>query len=321
MTETRLPIHTSMIRFKRCKLLRSCLSISVLILLSGVCSIVLADEITNRKLVEAIDSADISAVTGMLSEHASVDFVDDQGLTPLIHAVNLGRYDLVSILLQAGAKVDATSENGVTPLMVASNRGDSRLVGLLISSGANVNAEILWPHGFRYTPLFAAVWGNANAEVVRQLVLAGGTKNKQTLLSALELAREKGRKDVERELTGAAGKVEAFLLYLQWRSIVGVVAGAVVALAGLAIWPISLLLGMPKLAALRLAFLSQVVCQSTFVAAMVASRLHSGWSMTLATFSSLLFTYYPGLIGLIGCLFSTSIMVLRSGDGMKKGKR
>jgi ankyrin repeat protein len=95
---------------------------------------------TAPPLVDAAKSDDVTAVRGLLQQHADVNAADVDGTTALHWAVRLDSSELAGLLLRAGANPNAANRYGVTPLSLAAANGSDRMITRLVDGGADAAA-------------------------------------------------------------------------------------------------------------------------------------------------------------------------------------
>lgn len=93
-----------------------------------------------RKLQEAIDSKDITAVQDLLQKDFDVDF-RYRGQTALQLAVRIGALDICKLLVERGANVDEADGELNSLLYTACWNGYEDIAKLLIDSSANLDSE------------------------------------------------------------------------------------------------------------------------------------------------------------------------------------
>ena len=71
-----------------------------------------------ESIFEACLSGDLDAVKGFLSQGATVQDTDEDGMTPLHYAAAGDSRDVMEYLIKQGADIHATSNDGLTPLQV-----------------------------------------------------------------------------------------------------------------------------------------------------------------------------------------------------------
>lgn len=196
----------------------------------------------NAKASKGEDALLMAAVCGhtdtmraLNAEGASVNTRDKKRMTPLFYKSVVSNSEMMHALLHAGADPNARDVRRRTPLFAAAAWGTPNTVRMLMERNAEVNAhdEIL------QTPLFEAAWtGNASvvpvlvrefsadpdrknvhcetpflftatnnqAETMRELYSAIQlTVTPDELLSALQVAAEKGHTDIIRVLLDECG--------------------------------------------------------------------------------------------------------------------
>ncbi len=158
----------------------------------------------NQALREAAARGSLEGVRSALDQGANVDDPDEHGNTALLLAAFDGHTPIVRLLLDRGAEVRRRNGQGRTALMCAASGGFDETVALLLERGAEVNAQGR-VEGFTAL-MFAANEGHI--EVVRRLLNHGANPR---LLDvdrdmAVDFARRKGYRQIERLLREAAGK-------------------------------------------------------------------------------------------------------------------
>jgi ankyrin repeat protein len=73
-----------------------------------------------------------------VSQKASVDAEDNDGLTALMNAAEIGDEDMLQYLLDKGAEPNKLSHSGFTPLILAAAGGHTGCVKALVHMGAEV---------------------------------------------------------------------------------------------------------------------------------------------------------------------------------------
>ena len=123
------------------------------------------------------------------------------GDSALGSAASLGEVEMVRLLLDRGANPNIGDKDNLTPLQLAAHHGNLAIVRMLLKAGANVNSP---DSRYGYTAL-ASASQNGHVEVVRELLGAGAdpTLRVKNGMTASELARLKGRDDVDRLLQTA----------------------------------------------------------------------------------------------------------------------
>jgi len=119
-------------------------------------------------LFQVIQSADTSAVKGLLRHGVNPNAVDADGTPGLMAATLYAGADCIKLLLDAGANPNAANTAGATPLMWAVP--DLAKVKLLVSHGADVNARST---NLQRTPLLIAACHPGSVEVLRLLLDKG----------------------------------------------------------------------------------------------------------------------------------------------------
>jgi ankyrin repeat protein len=158
----------------------------------------------NEALREAAARGSLQGVRSALDQGADVDDADANGTTALLLAAFDGHTPIVRLLLDRGADVRARNVQGRTALMCAASGGFDATVRLLLERGSEVNVQGR-AEGFTAL-MFAANEGHI--EVVRTLLQHGANPR---LLDvdrdmAVDFARRKGYREIERLLREAAGK-------------------------------------------------------------------------------------------------------------------
>ena len=127
---------------------------------------------TDRPLIDAVRSGDVSAVRALLDQGADVEAAAGDGGTALQWAVHEGRAELVELLLGAGADVTATNRYGVGPAALAAENGSASILGRLLDAGADPHATM--PGG---ETLLMTAARTGDADTVRVLLARGVDPN------------------------------------------------------------------------------------------------------------------------------------------------
>ena len=126
----------------------------------------------DRRLVEAAQHQNTTAVQALLDERVDVDTPQADGATPLAWAVHWNDLDMANLLIRASANVNAANELGMTPLMLACTNGSAPMVAALLQAGAD---PALQRQSGDTALMTAARTGNVG--VVRLLVAQGADVN------------------------------------------------------------------------------------------------------------------------------------------------
>ncbi|XP_042858930.1 serine/threonine-protein phosphatase 6 regulatory ankyrin repeat subunit A-like isoform X1 [Penaeus japonicus] len=136
----------------------------------------MAEAEATRRLLEAVEAGDESAVLAAIQEGADCQFLcpqsdpDCHGGTLLLKAVVRGHTHLVPVLTKAGVGVNGRGKVGYTPLHAAAACGGSSVIPVLAAAGADVNCVATG--GFAFTPMHMAAYRGDEASVA-SLVAAG----------------------------------------------------------------------------------------------------------------------------------------------------
>jgi ankyrin repeat protein len=158
-------------------------------------------------LIDAVKSADGSAVGQLLAKHADVNATDSEGATALHWAVYRNDLKTVDQLMQAGANPSTRNKFGMFPLSMAAESGNAAIVQRLIKGGADPNTMLRGGE----TPLMTAA-RTGNLEAVKALVRHGADVNAKESTrdqTALMWAAAQGRAPIVRFLVDAGADVHA----------------------------------------------------------------------------------------------------------------
>uniref|UniRef100_A0A0G4GH36 Uncharacterized protein n=1 Tax=Chromera velia CCMP2878 TaxID=1169474 RepID=A0A0G4GH36_9ALVE len=122
-------------------------------------------------LHKASERGDRKMVEFLLSQHATVDAVDNEGLTPLLYAAGVS-LEVVKLLLENGATIPTTGSEWRSSLIRAVETGKVELVKFLLEKGADVNVQT--KADVDRTVLHEAA-GLGNVEIVELLLSHGAT--------------------------------------------------------------------------------------------------------------------------------------------------
>lgn len=103
--------------------------------------IVLAQNMNDSLLYQAVVNNDTTTIKELLSKGANVNFVKQQGwakVNPLITAINKQNIESVKILLQNGADVNWEDGFNTTALMYAASNGNISIIKYLLEGGADI---------------------------------------------------------------------------------------------------------------------------------------------------------------------------------------
>lgn len=143
------------------------------LLVLGVMVLMRLQAATNvTPVVDAAKADNLTAVRGLLKEHADVNAASNDGSSALLWAAYHSDVEMTKALLAAGASVDAANHYGVTPLLQASRNGDVPVMKALLDAGADPTR---W-HPEGETPLMAAA-RTGNVEAVKLLLSHGSFVN------------------------------------------------------------------------------------------------------------------------------------------------
>eukprot|EP01035_Chromulina_nebulosa_P024875 gene24875-32405_t len=95
----------------------------------------------NKKLLKAVQDADMDKVKKNLDKGADIEFRDHVRYTPLILAASRGNAELVELLLSKGADIEASDMVGYTALLLAISRNYIEAVRILLEKKANIHAQ------------------------------------------------------------------------------------------------------------------------------------------------------------------------------------
>lgn len=87
---------------------------------------------------EAIETADLAAIAGLVEQEGNLDSRDEHGQTALMLASRAGSIDTVRLLVRRGASLDVTAKYGLTALMLAVVNDHNEVACELIRAGADV---------------------------------------------------------------------------------------------------------------------------------------------------------------------------------------
>ena len=153
-------------------------------------------------IIEAVRLNNYDLVQYLLSHHADVKKVYDDGNTILLYAVKEKvRNDIIAALIKAGADVNATDSSGYSLLMLAVRDNNLELLKVLLDNYADFSGKT--PDGKNI--LSFALENNASKEVLEQLLIKGADVN---------ATDEDGSVLILRAL--AAGKEDVAKLFMQY---------------------------------------------------------------------------------------------------------
>ena len=124
------------------------------------------------RLIEAVKSADVKAVSGLLAQHVPVNSAEADGSTALHWAARRDDLDLANLLIAAGANVKAATRYNVTPLFFACKNGNAAMIESFLRAGADPNST----SGEGQTALMTAAL-TGRAEAVKLLLVRGASVN------------------------------------------------------------------------------------------------------------------------------------------------
>ena len=162
-------------------------------------------------LIGAAQSGKIEVVQFLLDHGADVNKAGNMETTALQAAAGGGHVPIVQLLLDSGANVNSQDRFKFTPLATAASAGHTQVVKLLLARGADVAIPDYWGT----QPLWWAVRGNGNAEIVQMLLEHGadpGVKGReidimQDWRPPLTVAQEKGNTKIIRLLQQAEARL------------------------------------------------------------------------------------------------------------------
>ncbi|MCA9191206.1 MAG: ankyrin repeat domain-containing protein [Planctomycetales bacterium] len=99
----------------------------------------LADEVS---IADAAQQGRFSLAMELLTQGASVNAPQADGMTALHWAVRYSNEEAALALIRAGANTSATNRYGVSPLSLACTNGDDKIVDMLLSTGADAKASL-----------------------------------------------------------------------------------------------------------------------------------------------------------------------------------
>jgi ankyrin repeat protein len=200
-----------------------------------------SDPLSTSKLADAAEARDWALVEKLLSQGATVDGAQPDGMTALHWAVYGNHEPTVHRLIDAKCNVRAMTRYRVTPLSIACMLGNAAIVERLLAAGADANATLsggemplmiasrtgtaaairhLLKHGAKIDATerrgqTALMWAAAegNVEAVNVLIEAGADVNAatETGFTAMMFAAREGRIDVVKHLVRAGVDVNAVM--------------------------------------------------------------------------------------------------------------
>ncbi len=148
------------------------------------------------KLMQAVNSNDVYAVSKLISQGADANELDAASQNaPLIMAAYRGHTEIVRLLLEAGADVTALDpEMKATALHAAAYAGRTEAARLLIEHGIDIDRQ--GPYN-GYTALHDAIWQN-NVATATLIIEAGADLNIRSNAgeTPLQLARQRNRLEI-----------------------------------------------------------------------------------------------------------------------------
>eukprot|EP00457_Paulinella_chromatophora_P002485 gb/GEZN01002490.1/.p1 GENE.gb/GEZN01002490.1/~~gb/GEZN01002490.1/.p1 ORF type:complete len:712 (-),score=73.83 gb/GEZN01002490.1/:231-2366(-) len=116
----------------------------------------MVDSTEERRLLEAVQSSDLSLVEEILASGVPADTCNTKGDSCLMLASRRGDIGIADLLLKKGANVNHQNYKGSSPLIAASLQGFTKLCKRYLEMGADVNGET----ESKDTALSLAVWKN-----------------------------------------------------------------------------------------------------------------------------------------------------------------
>jgi uncharacterized protein len=181
---------------------------------AGVIALAASVEGAGNRLIDAVRSGSVEAVTALLKQKTDVNAVEADGTTALHWAAHRDNLQLTRLLLRAGANVNAVNRYGVSPLRLAVESGNAALTEVLVKAGANPNAAI--PSGESILMTAAAAGDPATLKL---LLVAGAKVNaaEQTQgQTALMYAARENHAAAIKVLVEAGADVNARSRPLEW---------------------------------------------------------------------------------------------------------
>ena len=132
---------------------------------------------SDLRLVVATMNRDSRGIEASLQEGADANISIEGLAPPIVIAALTDSYDAVKLLLDKGANINASDSQGYTPLINASLNNNKDIVQLLLARGPDVNASAY--------PII---------------------NGKRVKLTALMIAKSKGREEIAQSLTEAGAK-------------------------------------------------------------------------------------------------------------------
>ncbi|XP_071098534.1 serine/threonine-protein phosphatase 6 regulatory ankyrin repeat subunit A-like [Haliotis cracherodii] len=163
-------------------------------------------EVDGDAVFNACEAGDLSIISMLFDQGASVNMTSSDGYTPL-HSSCGYNPKVVSLLLEKGASVNHCSNvKGDTPLHKAAVWGSTKCVDMLLKAGADVKVQ----NNIGDTPLHAAA-GRGSKECVDMLLKAGADVNVQNNAgdTPLHAAAGRGSPECVDMLLKAGADVEA----------------------------------------------------------------------------------------------------------------
>ncbi|MCE1248014.1 MAG: ankyrin repeat domain-containing protein [Firmicutes bacterium] len=148
-------------------------------------------------LHQAAYKGDLKKAIQLISDGASMDEYDGEGVTAYHKAIKKGRLDIVRFFIDRGVDVNQATKYGARPLYMAAKRGDTEMVKLLLSYNADPNLKDI--NDVR--AIHGAVESN-NYEIVELLIKAGANANvaNRTGDTPLIIARRNNNREIEKIL-------------------------------------------------------------------------------------------------------------------------